>query len=96
MIFLKVSLSKIMLVVKGLHIGFRRDNTVYEVLKNISFQLERNQILGVVGESGSGKSLASLSLIGLLPENAVTEGEILFQGINLLKIKAKRTFEDTR
>ena len=43
-----------MLVVKGLRIGFRRDNTVHEVLKNISFQLERNQILGVVGESGVG------------------------------------------
>ena len=78
-----------MLVVKGLHIGFRRNDTVHEVLKNVSFQLERNQILGVVGESGSGKSLASLSLIGLLPENAVTEGEILFQGVDLLKLKQK-------
>ena len=78
-----------MLVVKGLHIGFRRNDTVHEVLKNVSFQLERNQILGVVGESGSGKSLASLSLIGLLPENAVTKGEILFQGIDLLKLKQK-------
>ena len=85
-----------MLVVKGLRIGFRRDNTVHEVLKNISFQLERNQILGVVGESGSGKSLASLSLIGLLPENAVTKGEILFQGINLLKLKQKNLRKNTR
>ena len=82
-----------MLVVKGLHIGFRRNDTVHEVLKNVSFQLERNQILGVVGESGSGKSLASLSLIGLLPENAVTKGEILFQGIDLLKLKQKNLRE---
>ena len=40
------------------------------ILKNISFYIGKEEIVGIVGESGSGKSLTALSLIGLLPENS--------------------------
>jgi len=56
-----------------------------KVLKNISFLLQKNEILGIVGESGSGKSLSTLSILGLLPQAAKIEnGQILFQQKNLL------------
>ncbi|TSA23601.1 MAG: ABC transporter ATP-binding protein [Bacteroidetes bacterium] len=35
---------------------------------DISFSIQRREILGIVGESGSGKSVTALSLLGLIPD----------------------------
>jgi oligopeptide/dipeptide ABC transporter ATP-binding protein len=54
---------------------------------DVSFQVERGEILGLVGESGCGKSMTALSMMRLLPPAAsVAEGEILFEGQDLLKL----------
>ncbi|MHB8421227.1 MAG: ATP-binding cassette domain-containing protein, partial [Leptospirales bacterium] len=37
-------------------------------IRNVSFTLDRGDLLAIVGESGSGKTLTGLSLLGLLPE----------------------------
>jgi peptide/nickel transport system ATP-binding protein len=58
-------------------------------VKNISFQLNKNEILGVVGESGSGKSVTSLAVLGLLPTSSEVAGEILFEGENILAYDQK-------
>ena len=59
-------------------------------VKNISFEVNRSEILAIVGESGSGKSVTALSILQLLPAQAVCSGQILFNGkdndrINLLE-----------
>jgi len=59
-----------MLQVKDLSIRFLSHKKETEVVKKVSFNLGMNKILGIVGESGSGKSVTSLSILGLLPENA--------------------------
>ena len=41
-----------------------------EVVKNVSIEIGKGEIVGVVGESGSGKSITSLTLMGLAPESA--------------------------
>ena len=51
-------------------------------VKNISFQIGKGEILGLVGESGCGKSSIAESI--LFPKHGVVEGEINFQGVNLL------------
>lgn len=57
-----------LLEVNNLSIGFNNFNGAkYNVVKNISFKLDKGKVLGVVGESGSGKSLTALSILGLLP-----------------------------
>ncbi|MTD15475.1 ATP-binding cassette domain-containing protein [Nakamurella sp. YIM 132087] len=38
-----------------------------EILRDVSFAVDRGEIVGLVGESGSGKSMTSLALTGLLP-----------------------------
>ncbi|MFY0603956.1 MAG: ABC transporter ATP-binding protein [Flavobacteriaceae bacterium] len=80
-----------MLQVRNLSISFSSDSLEKNtVVKNVSFQLEKNEILGVVGESGSGKSVTSLGILGLLSSNnAKIEGEIIFQGADIVTYEAK-------
>ncbi|WP_420551992.1 ABC transporter ATP-binding protein [Tenacibaculum aiptasiae] len=81
-----------MLQIKNLEIAFKKSPPV---VKNISFNLQQNEILGIVGESGSGKSITSLAILGLLPEFADIKGEILFNQQNLLAFN-KNSFEKIR
>lgn len=52
-----------------------------EILKQVSFPIERGKIIGIVGESGSGKSVTALAIMELLTKNAQIspESQILFQ-----------------
>lgn len=46
---------------------FSANKTVKEILKDISFRLERGKILGIAGESGSGKTTLAKIIAGVLP-----------------------------
>jgi peptide/nickel transport system ATP-binding protein/oligopeptide transport system ATP-binding protein len=50
----------------------------------IGFDVAAGEMLGIVGESGSGKSLTLRALLQLLPRQAVTAGQALWQGRDLL------------
>ncbi len=58
-----------------------------EVLKNVSFSLNKGEVLCIVGESGSGKSSILLSIMGLLPREARLNGSILLNGRELLNLR---------
>jgi oligopeptide/dipeptide ABC transporter ATP-binding protein len=57
-------------------------------VENISFSLEKGEILGIVGESGSGKSVTALAIMGLLPRPParILGGSITFEGQDLLTL----------
>ncbi len=58
------------------------------VLKNLCLEIQRGEIVGLVGESGSGKSTLALALLQLLQlKGAKVQGEVVFQGENLLQKK---------
>ena len=78
-----------MLEVNNLRIFFSSNTQENEVVKKISFKLNKNKILGIVGESGSGKSVTSLALLGLLSNKATVKGQILYQGIDLVGFSEK-------
>ena len=60
------------------------------ILSNVSFDLKKNEVLGLVGESGSGKSFTALSVLDLIHlKNLKTEGEIIFNGRELNKLSKK-------
>ncbi len=55
------------------------------VVRDVSFQLEAGEILGIVGESGSGKSTLLRAAMGLLGSGgAVTKGDIYYRGNNVV------------
>jgi len=73
-----------LLQVKNLSIGFRQDGKLLSTVKGISFDAHKGKLTAIVGESGSGKSVTSLSLLQLLPSQAVISGEAIFSnGVNL-------------
>ncbi len=76
-----------LLSVQNLCVSFAGDDTEREVLHNVSFELQRGDILGIVGESGSGKSVTSLAIMGLLPKptSKITAGSITFDGSELIR-----------
>ena len=63
-----------------------------EPLTDISFALDRGEILGLVGESGSGKSLTALAVTGLLPliGGRISAGEVVFDGTDLVPLPEAR------
>lgn len=57
-----------------------------EILHGINLELMPGQITGLAGESGSGKSITGLAMLGLLPPNARTGGEIRFRDHDMLTL----------
>ena len=51
-------------------------NTGATLVDKLGYQLQQGQTLAIVGESGSGKSIASLALLGLLPESLNVTGDV--------------------
>jgi peptide/nickel transport system ATP-binding protein len=80
-----------LLQIKDLTISARKDGQWVPIVKNSSFTLNRNEVLGIVGESGSGKSVTSLAVMGLLPKGIlqVTNGSIDFDGKDVSTLSQK-------
>lgn len=77
-----------LLQVRNLKTSFFTHLGEVQAVRDISFDLEKGDILGIVGESGSGKSVTSLSIIGLVDDpGEIVAGEILFEGVNLAKLR---------
>jgi len=75
------------LEVKDLKITLSSGETVAD---DISFQIEKGQMLSIVGSSGAGKTTVCKAIMGLLGANDKTEGKIMFQGENLLNLPKKK------
>ena len=84
-------MSDKLLSVKNLVIHYETDEEVVEAVNNISFDLEKGQILGLVGETGAGKTTTALGIMGLLPAKVghVIQGTIELEGQNLLDLSAR-------
>ncbi len=67
------SQNKLMLSVNKLSIVTNAGSVLVDKL---SYELRQGQTLAIVGESGSGKSIASLALLGLLPDSLTVTGDV--------------------
>jgi peptide/nickel transport system ATP-binding protein len=73
--------------VQDLRVWFRMSKThTVEAVKGVSFDIPHNSTVALVGESGSGKSVTAMSIVRLLPDNAIlgSNSKILYNGQDLL------------
>ena len=78
------------LEVKNLTTQLRSDRGTVKAVDDVSFILNKGEILGLVGESGCGKSMTSMSIMQLLPKRQSSiQGSICFEGQDLLTMSEK-------
>ena len=59
-----------------------------KAVDDVSFYLDKGEVLGVVGESGCGKSVTAQSVMRLIPQppGRIVQGRILFDGLDLVQL----------
>jgi len=73
-----------LLEVRNLRIEFPTRRGTLLAVDDVSFAIERGEVLGVVGESGAGKSLTGAAIIGLLePPGRIAAGEVRLEGLRI-------------
>ncbi len=77
-----------LLDLSGLQVGFNGPEGLVHVVRDVSFSISPNEVVGLVGESGSGKSVTALSLLRLIasPPGHITGGRIMFEERDLLQL----------
>src|SRR5674536_117485 len=68
--------------VKNLNLWFGK----FQALKNISIDIQKNQVTALIGPSGCGKStfIKTLDRMNDLVDNVKVTGEVVYQGRNIL------------
>ncbi len=70
-----------------LRVAFKLRETILTAVKDVSFDLDRGQRLGLVGESGAGKSVTGFGIINLISKPGyIAGGSILFEGKDITKL----------
>lgn len=76
--------------VEHLRTHFFTEDGVVKAVDDISFHVDKGEVLGLVGESGSGKSVTGFSILGLVdPPGKITQGVIRFKGKDIAGAKER-------
>ena len=74
------------------NLSVRYQTRVGEVhaVNQVSFDVNANEVFGIAGESGCGKSTLIRSLLRLLPENGITDADVIdYEGQSIKKMSEK-------
>ena len=84
--------TEILLSIRDLTTHFSTEDGLAKAVQSVSYDVGKGKTLAVVGESGCGKSVTALSVLKLIakPAGKIVNGEILFNGENLLDADEKR------
>jgi ABC-type dipeptide/oligopeptide/nickel transport system ATPase component len=82
-----------LLKIKNLKTYFHTRAGINRAVDDISFSIDKGEIVGVVGESGSGKSVTCHTMLGLLPQPPakVEGGSVTFDNEELLNLPQSAT-----
>ncbi len=79
-----------LLEINKLNVRIPMAEGVLHAVRDVSFNVEQNEIVGIVGESGCGKSMTALAIMGLLSRRAERQAKVLnFRGTDLTSLKPK-------
>ncbi len=81
--------NKPVMDVRDLRVWYGTTRGAIRAVDGVSFEVEKGETLGLVGESGCGKSTLGRGLMGLLPVGAKRDGEVLFNGEDVLRMSDK-------
>ena len=74
-----------LLEVCDLQVHFYTRRGVVQAVRDVSFSLDRGEVLGLVGESGSGKSVTSQAILGLIESpGRIVAGDVRWKGQSLI------------
>ena len=79
-----------LLKAEHLSVSFFTDAGEVEAVRDVSFTVEKGEVLAIVGESGCGKSALCKSIMKLLPKTAkIKSGKILVNGADITGYKER-------
>ena len=81
-----------LLEVNHLAVTFYTPRGTFRVVRDVSFTIQRGEVLALVGETGCGKSISAFAIVGYLlpfhPGESRIDGSILFEGKDLTRMTA--------
>jgi oligopeptide/dipeptide ABC transporter ATP-binding protein len=78
--------------VQGLSTSFPSATGTVRAVNDVSFAIDRGEVLAVVGESGSGKSVTALSATRLVPQPpaVIERGTVLLDGADIMALRPSK------
>src|SRR4051794_5867082 len=75
--------------VKDLRVYYGTPGKPVRAVDGVSLEIGEGEVVGLVGESGCGKSTLGRGILGLLPDGARADGEVIYGGRNLVAMSPK-------
>src|SRR3954470_24008958 len=88
----RVDRDKPVLHVDDLRVWYGTVRGAIQAVDGVSLDLYPGETLGLVGESGCGKSTLGRGLMGLLPQGAKRDGQVLFRGRDIFSLGSKASY----
>lgn len=79
--------------IENLKVTFATDAGDVPAVKDVTLQVAPGEVVAIVGESGSGKTVTAKTILGLLPETAVSSGAVVLNGNDVISVSPKQMRE---